>query len=323
MKALIAKQYGSIDDLELTDIPKPRVGPGDVLVNVYAGALNAADQKVITGADGGRFLHAKNFPFPICYDYSGVVETVGEAVADFKAGDVVFGFLPYSTANKQGTLAEFVSVPADTLALLPEGVSFSQAAAAATTASTALQGWRDKGRLRDGQRVFVNGASGGVGSYAVPMARLLGASDVWGTCSFENVDYVRKLGADQVLDYKEMDLSSISETFDVFFDAASRLSFSKVKHLLSPAGVYITLLPSPSLMLDVVKTMFSSKASRFVIVKSKTDDLKQIGVWLAAGAFDVAIRDSFTLETAKDALKLFKAGGIPGKIVIKMRPGFD
>lgn len=316
MKALLINHYGSIADLSLNERAKPEIQDNEVLVKIHAAALNPADLKIITGKDGGSFLHAKNFPYPPGFDYSGMIEAVGAQVADFKLGDEIFGFLSYSRANKAGTLAEYIAVPTGTFTTKPSGVSHFRAAAAGTAGCTALISLRNKGRLKRGQRVFINGASGGVGSYAVKIAKLMGA-EVWGTCSAKNMHYVSSLGADRVLDYKMLNLSEVSEHFHLFFDTAAKLSYSETRQLLHPGGTYVTLLPSPQYVVDKIKSFFGATNCRMVIVKPNSPDLTQISQWLAEGLLEVAIASKFTLETAKEALQQLDRG-VNGKIVIKI-----
>ena len=190
MKAWCIDQYGSIDDLKQHHLPIPSPKPDEILVRIQAAALNPADHKVITGKDGGKFLHASRFPLVPGFDFSGILERHGAAVEHLNTGEEVFGFLPYSTKNKQGTLSEYVAVPADTVGVKPEHVSHAEAAGAATVGCTALQALRNKGRMSSGQRILINGASGGVGSFAVQLAKHAGA-EVWGTASGQNLALVK------------------------------------------------------------------------------------------------------------------------------------
>ena len=174
MRGYAIDHFGTIDDLRLRDdLEAPTPGPGQVLVNVAAAALNPSEWKVLSGNTAGRFLHAPRFPLVLGYDFSGQIEALGAEVDDFEVGDSVFGFLPYSRKNRQGSLCELVAVPAETIAPKPDRVSHIEAACAATAGVTALQALSDKGRLDSDQRVLVNGASGGVGSYAIQIVRAM------------------------------------------------------------------------------------------------------------------------------------------------------
>lgn len=316
MQALITHQYGTISDLKVSEIDKPIIKDNELLVKIKSASINPADLKVITGKNGGKFLHANNFPFAIGFDYSGVVEEVGKNVSNIQKNDEVFGFLDYSKKNRQGTFAEYVSVKPETLAKKPENISFPVAASATTAASAALQGLKDKGNLQSGQRVFINGASGGVGSYAVRIAKNMGA-EVWATCSSKNLEYVKNLGADHAIDYKTVNLKELSEKFDVFLDVAVQSSFGETNSLLSPTGTYVSLLPiSPSFLLGKLRSLLSSKNCRGVIVQSKNSDLSLLSNWMTADKLNISVDTSFSLTEAIKALQKIEAGGVNGKIAV-------
>jgi NADPH:quinone reductase-like Zn-dependent oxidoreductase len=316
MKALITNRYGTISDLKVSEINKPIFKDNEVLVKIKSSSINPADLMVITGKNGGKFLHANNFPFAIGFDYSGVIEEVGKNVSTMQKNDEVFGFLDYSKKNRQGSFAEYVAVKPETLAKKPENISFPVAASATTAASAALQGLKDKGNLQSGQRVFINGASGGVGSYAVRIAKNLGA-EVWATCSSRNFEYVKSLGADQVIDYKTVNLKKLSEKFDVFLDVAARTSFGEINSLLSSNGTYVSLLPmSPIFLWGKLRSFLSSKNCRGVIVKPKNSDLSLLSKWMTEDKLNISVDTSFSLTDAINALQKFESGGINGKIAV-------
>jgi len=316
MQALITNQYGTISDLIVSEIDKPIFKGNEVLIKIKSASINPADLMVITGKNGGKFLHANNFPFAIGFDYSGVVEEVGKNVSTIQKNDEVFGFLDYSKKNRQGTFAEYVAVNPETLTKKPKNISFPVAASATTAASAALQGLKDKGNLQSGQRVFINGASGGVGSYAVRIAKNMGA-EVWATCSSKNFEYVMSLGADQTIDYKTVNFKEFSDKFDIFLDVAAQSSFGKTKSLLSPNGTYVSLLPmSPSFLLGKLKSLLSSKNCRGVIVKSNNSDLSQLSNWMTEDKLNIAVDTSFSLTDAIKALQKFESGGVNGKIAV-------
>ena len=318
MRAAILDKHGPIDGVRVGEIEPPRLRSGAVLVRVVAAAVNPADFKVVSGKDGGSFLHAKNFPTAFGFDFSGVVEEVGARVRGRKPGDEVFGFLPYSRLNKQGSFAELVAVKPHAIASKPPGVSHEVAAAVATAGSTALQGLRDRGRLKAGQRALVNGASGGVGSHAVQIAMALGA-EVWGTASAAKADFVRSLGAARVIDYRQTPLASIDETFDVVFDAASTSSFQEAGKLLNRGGAYVTLLPSPSLLTGMLLSVFSSTRCAFVTVRSRSTDLDQLADWLAAGKLTASVERTFALSEIQAALSALEGGEVRGKLALRIR----
>ncbi len=317
MRAAILDKYGAIEDLRIGEIERPKLTDSTILVRVCAASINPADLKVIRGKDGGGFLHAKNFPMAIGFDFSGVVEQVGANVQGRAIGDEVFGHLAYSPSTKQGSFAELVAVKPDTVGIKPPGVRHEDAAAAATVGSTALQGLRDRGRLKSGQRVLVNGASGGVGSYAVQVAAELGA-DVVGTASAAKASFVHSLGVEQVIDYRETPLSSLNETFDVFLDAAAMSSFGEAKGLLNRGGAYVTLLPSASVFGAMVLSLFSSKRCGFVTVQSRSADLEQLASWIVSGVLKPSVEETFPLSDIHTALSALDSGRVRGKLAVRI-----
>ena len=253
MKAWSFPAYGDIEDLSLTEHNLPALSDKRVLVRIKAAALNPADLKLISGKDGGRILHAPNFPIIPGFDFSGVIEKVGSDIRDLKVDQEVFGFLPYARSTKQGTLAEYVSVHPETVAPKPTNVTHEQAAGMATVGCTALQGLRDKGMLIGGQEILVNGASGGVGSVAVQIGKHRKAK-VWGFSSRKNLDFVRSLGVEEAFDYNSTSIAELDRKFDVIFDAASTSSFNACVRKLKTGGVYITLLPSFNIVAGMLRS---------------------------------------------------------------------
>jgi NADPH:quinone reductase-like Zn-dependent oxidoreductase len=317
MRGVILRKNGPIDALGLGEIEAPEPLADQILVRVRAAAVNPADLKVVTGEDGGGFIHAMQFPMAFGYDFSGVVEQVGSDVTARVVGDEVFGHLAYSRSTRQGSFAELVAVRPSRVGVKPSSVSFEDAAAAATVGCTALQALRDKGRLKAGQRVLINGASGGVGSYAVQIARQLGA-EVWGTASAAKADFVSGLGAAEVIDYRATPLTSIGKTFDVVLDAASRSSFQQTRRLINRGGAYVTLLPSASLLGGMLLSLFSSKRCSIVTVQSRATDLDQLGAWMAAGQLDASVERTYRLSEVGDALAALKSGAVQGKLAVRV-----
>ena len=315
MRAALLDRNGPLESVRVGEIDAPPMGKDEILVRVYGAATNPADLKVVTGKDGGAFVHAKNFPTSFGFDFSGVVEAVGSGVRGRSVGDEVFGFLAYARSTKQGSFAELVSVKPDTVGDKPPNVSHEEAAAAATAGCTALQALEEKGGLRSGQKVLVNGASGGVGSYAVQVASQLGA-EVWGTASAAKADFVKGLGAACVVDYKTVPLADIGEKFDVVLDAASMSSFGEVSAILEPGGAYVTLLPSLGLLTGMLASFFSSKRCGVVVVKSRTADLNRLAGWLGTGKLRASVDSTFSLNEITAALAAQQAGKAQGKLAV-------
>jgi NADPH:quinone reductase-like Zn-dependent oxidoreductase len=317
MLAFACDKFGEIANLTLREIDKPTAAPGQIVVNVRAAAVNPADLKVLGHRDGGSFLHASKFPLVLGYDYSGVVTEVSASSAH-KVGDEVYGFLPYARSTVAGTYAEYVAVSEAAAGPKPHKLSHEQAAAAATSAATALQGLH-KAKLAAGHTVLINGASGGVGSYAVQIAKTLGAT-VIATASGGKADYVKGLGADRVYDYKTTPLRAIEERFEVVFDVASTSSFGTCAPLLESGGSYVALLPVPGLFLGMARAVFSAKRCTFIIVKPIAADFAQLATWFDEGKLKPILDASYPLAELPAALERQRIGDIRGKLAITIDP---
>ena len=236
MKAIVYEKYGSPDVLQLKEVEKPTCKEDEVLVEVRAASANPADWHLMRGAPflarlANGLLKPKNPRLGA--DVAGRVEAVGSSVTQFQVGDDVFGELPL---HALGSFAEYVCAHEDALALKPPNMTFEQAAAVPLAAFTALQGLRDKGQIRPGQKVLVNGASGGVGTFAVQIAKSFG-TEVTGVCSTRNLDMVRAIGADHVIDYTQEDFTQNGQAYDLIFDAVGNRSVADLRRALSPNGI--------------------------------------------------------------------------------------
>ena len=232
MKAVVFPKYGSPDVLEFVEVEKPAVGDKDVLVKVVAASVNPLDWRRMRGAPflvrlGGGLLTPKNSR--IGADIAGIVETVGKDVTEFQPGDAVFSDIG------AGGFAEYVAVPEKLLVQKPENASFADAAAVPVAGLTALQGLRDKGKLQAGQHIVVNGASGGVGTYAVQIAKAW-AAEVTAVCSTRNLEMVRSIGADHVIDYTQEDFTKNGRCYDLIYDAVGNKSVAAYNRALNPNG---------------------------------------------------------------------------------------
>lgn len=320
MRALCAHALGRLDALEVEEIPAPAAAPGQVLVRVHAAAVNPADSKVLRGEFAGRILHARRFPLVAGYDYAGVIDAIGAGVSDLAVGDRVYGFLPYSSRNRQGSFAELVTVPIAEVGRLPAAVSFETAAAAATTGLTALQALRDRGGLTAGGRALVLGAAGGVGSIAVGVARQLGAS-VTAVASAKSADLVNDLGADQVVARAHGEPLALDGPFDVVFDTPAVYGYAACRRMLAARGAYVTTLPGPGLVAGKLMTLFSSRRAALLVVKSRRADLELLGEWLAAG-LQVPIDSRFRVADAGRAVDRLRQGGMRGRVVVDVAGGW-
>lgn len=316
MKALCLTRYGSLNYFRLTELPDPTPGVQEVLVQVHASALNPSDFKVALGEI--KFLHGRRFPMPLGNDFSGVVVSVGESVTDFRAGDEVFGFLPYSPSNQRGAFAEKLVTRSECIAHKPSSTSHSIAAASATAVITAMQAFRDIGKLKPGGRVLVTGVSGGVGSVAVQVALRLGASEVVAIGSDKGLDLAKKLGAKLVIDRKHEDVfASASGSFDVIFDAAAAYRWSQWKSRLKSNGTYVTTLPSVAFAVDKMKSFVSSSSVGFIGVKPKSKDLKILAEWLESG-LTISLDATVPVSDVPQALARLKRGEVVGKIAVNV-----
>src|SRR5437667_3910359 len=233
MKAIVNCEYG-VENLQLRDLEKPSPNDNEVLVRVRAASVNPADGHLIRGAWPMRPISGLRKPKNTGFgtDFAGIVEAVGKDVTNFKPGDEVFG-------AKNGAVADYICVKADRgIVTKPGNVTFEQAGSVAIAGLTALQGLRDKGHIQAGQKVLINGASGGVGTFAVQIAKAFGA-EVTGVCSTRNVDLVRSIGADRVIDYTKEDFTNGTERYDLIFDLVCNHSFAERRRVLTPNGICV------------------------------------------------------------------------------------
>jgi NADPH:quinone reductase-like Zn-dependent oxidoreductase len=316
MKAIVHDRYGPPDVLRLEEVPTPVPGDGDVLVRVHAASVNAGDWHLMR-ADPflvrlmfGGLLRPRHRILGA--DVAGRVEAVGRDVKGLREGDEVFGDL---SACGFGAFAEYACVPEAALAPKPSNLTFEEAAAVPLAATAALQGLRDKGRIRAGQRVLVNGASGGVGTFAVEIAKAFGAP-VTGVCGPGNLDMVRSIGADRVIDYTREDYTRGGERYDLILDAAAFRSVLDCRRALAPEGVYVMVGGSTARMFQ---TMFLSPLfprMRFLASKASRADLLFLKGLAEAGRLKPVIDRRYALAHVSDAIRYVEQGHARGKVVI-------
>jgi NADPH:quinone reductase-like Zn-dependent oxidoreductase len=319
MKAVLRTRYGSPDVLELSEVEKPELTPDGTLVRVRAASVNRADWYELTGTPlfarpmmGG--VRKPKSP-AIGGDFAGIVEAVGEEVTDLQPGDEVFG-------GRTGAFGEYVCARV-AVAKKPANLSFEEAAAMPVAALTALQGLRDKGQLQPGQKVLVNGASGGVGTFAVQIAKALGA-EVTAVCSTRNVDLVRSVGADHIIDYTRTDFTRTGLRYDVIFDSVEAQSLSEVRRALTPIG---TLIPNSGrgglwvgplgrIVKARARSLFTRQTLRPFTSVGKRQDLLDLAELLEAAQLTPVIDRTYPLSQAAEALRYVGAGHTRGKVVI-------
>jgi NADPH:quinone reductase-like Zn-dependent oxidoreductase len=320
MHAMTLKHYGAKDGYFLTDLHTPEPKQGEVRIKVHASAFGPADYKVSRGIV--KFLHARNFPIVLGYDFSGVVDATGPSEGRWKAGDNVFGFLPYGPSNKRGAFGEFLIARADQIALRPSTISHAQAAAAATAGLTAMQGIRDQGRIppRDA-RVLITGVSGGVGSVAILVAKKLGAH-VTAIGSQRGLELARNLGVDALVDRKRADVfENVTGQFDVIFDAAAAYRWSQWKRKLKRGGTFVTTLPSMAFAVDKLMSLASSSRVQMVYVKANNRDLTLLGQWLSEG-MEIPVDLTYPVTKLDQALSRYEKGEFLGRILVDVWNGF-
>jgi NADPH:quinone reductase-like Zn-dependent oxidoreductase len=318
MKAIVQDTYGPPDVLELKEIEKPVVGDDEALVRVHAASVNPADWRIMRGSPyflrlAGYGLRRPKNPVPGS-DVAGVVEAAGKNVTRLRPGDEVFGWC-------RGAYAEYACAAEDHFVPKPANLTFEQAAAVPLAATTALQGLRDMGRLRPGQAVLVIGASGGVGTFAIQIAKALGAG-VTGVCSTRNVEMVRSIGADHVIDYTREDFVRGEQRYDLIFQLAGTRSPLECRRALTPKG---TLVPSSgdgrlSGMDRMVKAMVSSPfvSQRLVmgVATVNNRDLLTLAGFVEAGKVTPVIDRTYTLGETAAAIRYLEEGHTRGKVVI-------
>jgi NADPH:quinone reductase-like Zn-dependent oxidoreductase len=324
MKAVVHCDYG-ISNLKLQEIEKPTPADDQVLVRVRAASLNPLDGHFVRGMwlarlMGGGLRKPKDTRLGV--DYAGILEAVGKNVTQFKPGDEVFG-------GRTGSLAQFVCARADrAIALKPANMTFEQAGSVGVAGITALQGLRDKGRIQAGQKVLINGASGGVGTFAVQIAKSLGA-EVTGVCSTRNLDLVRSIGADHVIDYTKEDFTKSDQRYDVIFDNVQNHTFSERRRVLTSNGICVLAgLGGAGWHEDTWKHLvrsfttplmskFTSQKFSFYIAQLNHEDLALLGDLMLSGKVTPVIDRTYkSLGEVQDALQYLEQGHARGKVVI-------
>ena len=320
MKAIVRTVYGPPDVLELADVEVPAPRNGEVLVRVRAACVNPVDWHEVTGApylvriQGGVRRPKHAVPGT---DLAGRVEAVGQGVARFKPGDEVFGM-------GAGTFAEYVAVRESQIVIKPANLTFDQAAAVPVAALTALQALRDTGRIRPGQKVLVNGASGGVGTFAVQIAKSFGA-EVTAVCSTRNVEAIGELGADHVIDYTREDFTRTGERYDLILDIAGNRSIADRRRALTPWGTLVLvggpkdnkwIGPLGSLLRMLASSVLSSQRMVGMLAKNDQEDLATLRDLLESGKLVPVVEQAFALKDVPEALRVLGEGHARGKLVI-------
>jgi NADPH:quinone reductase-like Zn-dependent oxidoreductase len=322
MKAILSCEYG-VENLQLRNIEKPTPADNEVLVRVRAASVNPADGHLIRASWLGRVFGGLRKPKNTRFgtDFAGVVEAVGKSVTDFTPGGEVFG-------AKNGAMADYICVKADrAIVMKPANVTFEQAGSVGIAGVTALQGLRDKGHIQAGQKVLINGASGGVGTFAVQIAKAFGA-EVTGVCSTRNVDLVKSLGADRVIDYTKEDYTKSDQRYDVIYDLVGNHGFSERRNILTPNGICVlagiggagvhpgTFGRIIGNFWNAFRSTFTKQKFVFYIANLTKDDLNVLRELMESGKVSPVIDRTYKLEQTADAVRYLEEGHARGKVVI-------
>ncbi|GAB4019006.1 NAD(P)-dependent alcohol dehydrogenase [Spirosoma koreense] len=311
MQAAIINQYGTSQELHVSDVPKPEVDTHDVLIHVHAAGINPMDTKVRSGAM--KLILSGAFPKTLGGECAGVVLEVGLMVTDLKVGDRVVASLGVTG----GGYADYAVAKRKNVIKLPGGIPFVQAAALPVAGLTALQALRDKGHLRPSDKVLINGAAGGVGTFAIQIAQLLGGQ-VTAVCSAQNAALVRELGAEHVIDHRTVDFTHQPEKYDLIFDAVGKSSFDACRPVLTEAGVYVTTVPSPKQILEQVVTIFTSQKAESLITSFNQEDMAWLLKRMGDGRLKTIVDRTYTLNELPQAHAYSESGQAKGKLMLKL-----
>jgi len=331
MKALILKRYGD-KQVDFADVQKPEIKPDELLVQVHAAGLNPIDNMIPKGSF--KPILKFNLPVPLGSDLAGVVVEVGSEVTRFKPGDPIFASV-FDLGT--GSLAEFAAVPESVAALKPANLDFVQAASIPMVGLTSWQAIKKRMRLKPGQKIFIPAGSGGIGSFAIQLAKLLGAK-VGTTTSTGNIDWVKSLGADEVIDYKQQEFDKVLQGYDAVLGTVRGDAIEKSLHILNPEARIVSLVGPPdatfarergmSFLMRLMFSMLSFKIIRhakkraadysFLFVHPDGQQLAEIGTLLDAGYIVPVIDKVFPFDQAKEALAYLEKGRAKGKVVVKM-----
>lgn len=313
MKAAVIHQYGSKDQFKIADLPQPQPRSNEVLVRVHAASVNPIDWRIRIGQF--RLFVRRKFPLVLGSDISGVIVKVGEKVENLKENDEVFAML---RPLENGAYSEYVAVPAADVALKPKNLSFEEAAAIPLACLTALNALRDFGKINSSSKVLINGATGGVGTFAVQIAKAYGAQ-VTGVCGTQSCELAKRLGAQETIDYNKEDFTKVTNNYDIVFDAIGNSSYLQCRRILSPKGIYITTLPSVTNALMYLLTRIGKgKKAEMILVKPSGKDLEDIKRLIEQGKLKPVIDKVYPLEEIANAHQHSEGHHAKGKIVIKI-----
>ncbi|MEG4530359.1 NAD(P)-dependent alcohol dehydrogenase [Microcoleus sp. D2_18a_D3] len=311
MKAVAFDRYGSAEELQYRELEKPIAKSNELLVRVRASSVNPVDWKIRQGHL--QLLTGFNFPRIVGSDISGVVVEVGREVTKFQPGDEVYTFL---NPMSGGACAEYAVVAESDAAFKPKNITHAEAAAVPIAGLTALQSLRDLGQIQAGNKVLINGASGGVGTFAVQFAKAMNA-EVTGVCSAKNREFVKSLGADFVLDYEQIDFTQQTDKYDIILDAVGTRTFAECEKVLQPEGVYISTLPSFENLAPMLTSWFiSGKKAKFILANAHPSDLEALRELIESDKVEPIVDRTYSLQEVAAAHAYSETGRAIGKIAI-------
>lgn len=311
MKATVYRDYGDPSVLEVADRPLSDPARDEILIRVEAAGVNPIDARLRSGEMKG--LLPGGFPRIPGYDVAGIVESPGSN-SQFAAGDRVLAYLDHLYG---GGYAEFAVCTHTSAVKLPDDLPFEQAAALPLAGSTALQSLRDEGRLNSGDRVLVNGATGGVGAFAVQIAKAYGAQVV-AVASGKHEEFARSLGADDFIDYERQNFAELDREWDLVFDVSGKSSFREARNVLASDGTYVTTEPSLRGLFTTLVTLPMKKQGRIMMARSREEDLGELLRLSSDGKLNVHVAEVFPLEAAAESHRRIEAGGVCGKLVLRV-----
>ncbi|ARN75071.1 NAD(P)-dependent alcohol dehydrogenase [Oceanicoccus sagamiensis] len=314
MKAIIIEQYGGLDVLQVAEIDKPVAAADQLLIEVYAAGLNPIDTKIRDGSMAFRF--GKDFPKVLGFDAAGIVRETGPEATKFKPGDAVMVRSDLLTGR---ACAEYLAVSETVVAHKPAAMNFQQAAALPLAGLTALQGLRDDCQLQSGDHILIIGASGGVGTYAVQIAKAMGAV-VTAVCSGKNTELVKSLGADRVIDYTCEDVFAAQEPYDCIYDVMGKQRFSEARKILKYTGNFAAAVPSAGVIFaKFIGNKFRQQKAHFVMCKSSGSDLALMAEWVEQGKLKSIIDSSYAMEDIVSAHQKLETVRARGKLIITIK----
>ena len=312
MKAVVIHAFGKPEVFEINDIRKPQIGENDILIETIGGSVNPVDWKQRKG--NHRFLFGSPFPIVLGYDVSGIVIETGKKIQHFKPGDRVCGVLD----NKYGGgLAQYAYGSQKCFVHVPSSIDHATSAVLPLAGLTALQALRNKGKIRKGMNVMIIGAAGGVGHYAMQIARIF-ETRIFAVSSSRHKAFIDRLASNTFLDYTQYDVLRITERFDIIFDAVGKYSFPICMHLLKQGGVYINTLPRPKILVHKLLTIFTrGKKVKTLLMHQNQHDLELLLGWIQKGSLKLCIDKEFTVGQIAQAHKYSESGRTEGKILLR------